>query len=190
MPCDVPVKNSSWIPRRTFGWCLPCPCTSPCVSACFLQREKHKLNPNRNQQINVRKVRTRKEEWERRKMGIEFMSDGKTLEQAGSTKEDRVPRGFVVLLSWIARLGLPTASAVMRRRSPLLTLCPVTRPGARCLLLTPCAAVTFTSPCAPSPGPRWRFSELCQLIHGLFLPSFTRSCAKKKAFPYSPTFFL
>lgn len=87
---------------------------SPCVSACFLQREKHKLNPNRNQQINVRKVRTRKEEWERRKMGIEFMSDAKTLEQAGSTKEDRMPRGFVVLLSWIASLGLPTASAVMR----------------------------------------------------------------------------
>ncbi|XP_019507010.1 PREDICTED: wiskott-Aldrich syndrome protein family member 3 isoform X2 [Hipposideros armiger] len=57
------------------------------------KREKHKLNPNRNQQINVRKVRTRKEEWERRKMGIEFMSDAKTLEQAGSTKEDRTPRG-------------------------------------------------------------------------------------------------
>ncbi|XP_036600359.1 wiskott-Aldrich syndrome protein family member 3 isoform X1 [Trichosurus vulpecula] len=57
------------------------------------KREKHKLNPNRNQQINVRKVRTRKEEWERRKMGIEFMSDAKKLEQAGSMKEDRMPRG-------------------------------------------------------------------------------------------------
>ncbi|KAL0615210.1 Wiskott-Aldrich syndrome protein family member 3 [Plecturocebus cupreus] len=56
-------------------------------------REKHKLNPNRNQQVNVRKVRTRKEEWERRKMGIEFMSDAKKLEQAGSAKEDRVPSG-------------------------------------------------------------------------------------------------
>ncbi|XP_072467871.1 actin-binding protein WASF3 isoform X1 [Notamacropus eugenii] len=57
------------------------------------KREKHKLNPSRNQQINVRKVRTRKEEWERRKMGIEFMSDAKKLEQAGSMKEDRMPRG-------------------------------------------------------------------------------------------------
>ncbi|XP_058133017.1 actin-binding protein WASF3 isoform X2 [Dasypus novemcinctus] len=57
------------------------------------KREKHKLNPNRNQQINVRKVRTRKEEWERRKMGIEFMSDAKRLEQAGSAKEDRMPKG-------------------------------------------------------------------------------------------------
>ncbi|XP_010622124.1 wiskott-Aldrich syndrome protein family member 3 isoform X2 [Fukomys damarensis] len=57
------------------------------------KREKHKLNPNRNQQVHVRKVRTRKEEWERRKMGIEFMSDAKKLEQAGSTKEDRLPRG-------------------------------------------------------------------------------------------------
>ncbi|KAG3292770.1 actin-binding protein WASF3 isoform X2 [Ictidomys tridecemlineatus] len=57
------------------------------------KREKHKLNPNRNQQVHVRKVRTRKEEWERRKMGIEFMSDARKLEQAGSTKEDRMPRG-------------------------------------------------------------------------------------------------
>ncbi|XP_074159711.1 actin-binding protein WASF3 isoform X2 [Sminthopsis crassicaudata] len=57
------------------------------------KREKHKLNPNRNQQVNVRKVRTRKEEWERRKMGIEFMSDAKKLEQAGGLKEDKVPRG-------------------------------------------------------------------------------------------------
>lgn len=62
-----------------------------------LQREKHKLNPNRNQQINVRKVRTRKEEWERRKMGIEFMSDAKKMEQAGSLKEDKMPKGFVIL---------------------------------------------------------------------------------------------
>nr|KAF6371136.1 WASP family member 3 [Myotis myotis] len=57
------------------------------------KREKHKLSPTRSQQIHVRKVRTRKEEWERRKMGIEFMSDARTLEQAGSTKEDRAPRG-------------------------------------------------------------------------------------------------
>ncbi|CAO2630818.1 Actin-binding protein WASF3 [Lemmus lemmus] len=54
------------------------------------KREKHKLNPNRNQQVYVRKVRTRREEWERRKMGIEFMSDAKRLDQAGSVKEDRV----------------------------------------------------------------------------------------------------
>lgn len=64
-----------------------------------LQREKHKLSPNRNQQVYVRKVRTRREEWERRKMGIEFMSDAKRLDQAGSAKEDRRPRGFVILLS-------------------------------------------------------------------------------------------
>ncbi|EGV93380.1 Wiskott-Aldrich syndrome protein family member 3 [Cricetulus griseus] len=65
------------------------------------KREKHKLNPNRSQQVYVRKVRTRREEWERRKMGIEFMSDAKKLDQAGSAKEDRKPRGFVILLSWI-----------------------------------------------------------------------------------------
>ncbi|OXB55554.1 hypothetical protein ASZ78_006785 [Callipepla squamata] len=59
----------------------------------FYKREKHKLNPNRNQQVNVRKVRTRKEEWERRKMGIEFMSDAKKMEQAGSMKEDKMPKG-------------------------------------------------------------------------------------------------
>ncbi|XP_039111246.1 wiskott-Aldrich syndrome protein family member 3 isoform X2 [Hyaena hyaena] len=57
------------------------------------KREKHKLNPNRNQQINVRKVRTRREEWERRKMGIEFMSDAKEQARAGSPAEDRAPRG-------------------------------------------------------------------------------------------------
>jgi hypothetical protein len=60
----------------------------------------------------VRKVRTRKEEWERRKMGIEFMSDAKKLEQAGSTKEDRMSRGFVILLSLIPSPRLPTASAL------------------------------------------------------------------------------
>lgn len=68
------------------------------VSACFLQRERHKLSPPRSQQISVRKVRTRREEWERRKMGIEFMSDARTLEQAGSMRQDRTPGGFVVLL--------------------------------------------------------------------------------------------
>ncbi|XP_012633985.2 actin-binding protein WASF3 isoform X2 [Microcebus murinus] len=57
------------------------------------KRERHKLNPNRNQQVNVRKVRTRREEWERRKMGIEFMSDAKSLEQAGSAREDGTPAG-------------------------------------------------------------------------------------------------
>ncbi|KAJ8785652.1 hypothetical protein J1605_007249 [Eschrichtius robustus] len=64
-----------------------------CVFASFLQRERHKLNPNRNQQISVRKVRTRREEWERRKMGIEFMSDARKLQQAGSSGDDRTPRG-------------------------------------------------------------------------------------------------
>ncbi|XP_053162545.1 actin-binding protein WASF3 isoform X2 [Hemicordylus capensis] len=57
------------------------------------KREKHKLNPSRHQQINVRKVRTRREEWERRKMGIEFISDTKKQEQAGSTKEAKMPKG-------------------------------------------------------------------------------------------------
>ena len=40
-------------------------------------------------------------------MGIEFMSDARTLEQAGSTKEDRTPRGFVILLSGLPALGCP-----------------------------------------------------------------------------------
>ncbi|XP_064412886.1 actin-binding protein WASF3 isoform X2 [Latimeria chalumnae] len=57
------------------------------------KREKHKLNPNRNQHVNVRKVRTRKEEWERMKMGIEFMGDAKKLEQAGSMNKDKMPEG-------------------------------------------------------------------------------------------------
>lgn len=30
-------------------------------------------------------------------MGIEFMSDAKKMEQAGSIKEDKMPKGFVVL---------------------------------------------------------------------------------------------
>ncbi|XP_062983885.1 actin-binding protein WASF3 isoform X1 [Elgaria multicarinata webbii] len=57
------------------------------------KREKHKLNPSQHQQINVRKVRTRREEWERRKMGIEFISDIKKQEQAGNTKEASLPKG-------------------------------------------------------------------------------------------------
>nr|XP_010949860.1 PREDICTED: LOW QUALITY PROTEIN: wiskott-Aldrich syndrome protein family member 3 [Camelus bactrianus] len=57
------------------------------------KRERHKLNPNRAQQVNVRKVRTRREEWERRKMGIEFISDAKTPPQAGSAGQDGTPRG-------------------------------------------------------------------------------------------------
>lgn len=57
------------------------------------KRERLKLSPTRNQQVYVRKVRTRREEWERRKMGIEFMSDAKRLDQAGSAKEDARPRG-------------------------------------------------------------------------------------------------
>ncbi|XP_060090746.1 actin-binding protein WASF3 isoform X2 [Heteronotia binoei] len=57
------------------------------------KRERHKLNPSRHQQINVRKVRTRREEWERRKMGIEFISDSKKQEQAGRTKEAKMPKG-------------------------------------------------------------------------------------------------
>lgn len=31
-------------------------------------------------------------------MGIEFMSDAKKMEQAGSMKEDKMPKGFVILL--------------------------------------------------------------------------------------------
>nr|XP_020758640.1 wiskott-Aldrich syndrome protein family member 3 [Odocoileus virginianus texanus] len=57
------------------------------------KRERHKMNPNRSQQISVRKVRTRREEWERRKMGIEFMSDARRLQQAGGAAERRTPAG-------------------------------------------------------------------------------------------------
>ncbi|XP_069747588.1 wiskott-Aldrich syndrome protein family member 3b isoform X2 [Narcine bancroftii] len=57
------------------------------------KREKHKLNSNRNHQVNVRKVRTRKEEWERMKMGKEFMTDEKELEQAEVMKEEKMPKG-------------------------------------------------------------------------------------------------
>ncbi|KAG8136860.1 hypothetical protein E2320_005405, partial [Naja naja] len=56
-------------------------------------RERHKLNSSRHHQVNVRKVRTRKEEWERKKMGIEFISDIQTQEQAGGTKESQMPKG-------------------------------------------------------------------------------------------------
>ncbi|XP_058042018.1 actin-binding protein WASF3 isoform X2 [Ahaetulla prasina] len=58
------------------------------------KRERHKLNPSRHHQVNVRKVRTRKEEWERKKMGIEFISDIQKQEQAGGTKESQMPKGF------------------------------------------------------------------------------------------------
>ncbi|XP_051882092.1 actin-binding protein WASF3-like isoform X2 [Pristis pectinata] len=57
------------------------------------KREKHKLNSNRNHQVNVRKVRTRKEEWERMKMGKEFMTDAKEMEQAEVMKEEKMPKG-------------------------------------------------------------------------------------------------
>lgn len=57
------------------------------------KRERHKLNSNRNHQVNVRKVRTRKEEWERMKMGKEFMTDAKELEQAEIMKEEKMLRG-------------------------------------------------------------------------------------------------
>ncbi|XP_048388324.1 actin-binding protein WASF3-like isoform X2 [Stegostoma tigrinum] len=50
------------------------------------KREKHKLNSNRNHQVNVRKVRTRKEEWERMKMGKEFMTDAKEPEGMNEEK--------------------------------------------------------------------------------------------------------
>lgn len=40
-------------------------------------------------------------------MGVEFMSDAKTMEQAGSAREGRTPRGFVLSLSWIARPRSP-----------------------------------------------------------------------------------
>lgn len=109
----------------------------PCVSACFLQREKHKLSPTRSQQIHVRKVRTRKEEWERRKMGIEFMSDARTLEQAGSTKEDRAPRGFVILLSALPPVGcLPCFGHRERMCSPPTDHVSCNRAGSTCPLLT------------------------------------------------------
>lgn len=74
--------------------------------ASSLQRERNKLNPNRSQQISVRKVRTRREEWERRKMGIEFMSDARKLQQAGGAAEHRTPAGFVLPL---APVPAPTA---------------------------------------------------------------------------------
>uniref|UniRef100_A0A8C5WV32 Wiskott-Aldrich syndrome protein family member n=1 Tax=Laticauda laticaudata TaxID=8630 RepID=A0A8C5WV32_LATLA len=57
------------------------------------KRERHKLNSSRHHQVNVRKVRTRKEEWERKKMGIEFISDIQTQEQAGGIKESQMPKG-------------------------------------------------------------------------------------------------
>ncbi|XP_012863372.1 wiskott-Aldrich syndrome protein family member 3 isoform X2 [Echinops telfairi] len=58
------------------------------------KREKHKLSPHRTQQLSVRKVRTRREEWARRKMGVEFMSDApRAPAQAGRPREDTVPRG-------------------------------------------------------------------------------------------------
>ncbi|KYO27429.1 wiskott-Aldrich syndrome protein family member 3 isoform B [Alligator mississippiensis] len=79
--------------RSVYNKALCYTIVEPFRDAEYPQREKHKLNPNRNQQINVRKVRTRKEEWERRKMGIEFMSDAKKLEKAGSMKEDKMPKG-------------------------------------------------------------------------------------------------
>lgn len=63
----------------------------------MIQRERHKLNSSRHHQVNVRKVRTRKEEWERKKMGIEFISDIQKQEQAGGTKESQMPKGFVFL---------------------------------------------------------------------------------------------
>lgn len=47
-------------------------------------------------------------------MGIEFMSDARKLEQAGSTTEDRVPSGFVVLLSLGSQTQAAPASAAMR----------------------------------------------------------------------------
>ncbi|XP_078258533.1 wiskott-Aldrich syndrome protein family member 3b isoform X2 [Rhinoraja longicauda] len=57
------------------------------------KRERHKLNSNRNHQVNVRKARTRKEEWERMKMGKEFMTDAKELEQAEIMKEEKMLKG-------------------------------------------------------------------------------------------------
>lgn len=87
-----------------------------------LQREKLKLNPSRNQQVYVRKVRTRREEWERRKMGIEFMSDAKRLDQAGGAKEDGRLRGCVILLSWIPSPKSSPASATWEDVQPPMTI--------------------------------------------------------------------
>lgn len=48
-------------------------------------------------------------------MGIEFMSDAKKLEKAGSMKEDKMPKGFVIffaqspgflLLTWLPVLKI------------------------------------------------------------------------------------
>ncbi|XP_039212517.1 wiskott-Aldrich syndrome protein family member 3 isoform X2 [Crotalus tigris] len=57
------------------------------------QKRIHKLNSSRHQQVNMRKVRSRREEWERKKMGTEFISDIKKQEQSGGTKESQMPKG-------------------------------------------------------------------------------------------------
>lgn len=59
----------------------------------------------------MRKVRTRKDEWERKKMGVEFMSDARTPE------EDAAPRGFVRLLSQSPASGRPSRCSCCRRMS-------------------------------------------------------------------------
>ncbi|XP_068786295.1 actin-binding protein WASF3 isoform X3 [Struthio camelus] len=130
------------------------------------KREKHKLNPNRNQQINVRKVRTRKEEWERRKMGIEFMSDAKKMEQAGSMKEDKMPKGMLPaqMVDYYNPTGPPPPppppmipSAQTAFVSPLQVPLPASHSG---LVTGPTYAATHPPPSSglvvtapPPPGP-------------------------------------
>lgn len=60
-------------------------------------------------------------------MGIEFMSDAKRLDQAGSAKEDRRPRGFVTipLFSWIPAPGQACFSILGGCAAS--TNCPVTQ---------------------------------------------------------------
>lgn len=150
--------------RWELGWCLPCPAPPhpQCVFACFLQRERHKLTPHRSQQIHVRRVRTRREEWERRKMGIEFMSDAKELVPAGGATEDTVPRGFVALLSRTPASACPPCFGCPdRSRSPFSdSVRPGSWPVARAIdaplsLLIPvaCVAATLMRPCTLWGGP-------------------------------------
>lgn len=153
-----------------------CPLRPPrphaCVSACLLQREKHKLNPSRAPQISVRKVRTRKDEWERRKMGIEFMSDARTPAPAGGPEEDAAPRGFVVLLSPWPASGRPPRFA---RGRPALCWPRGLQPGPGAGLSPTNATHRAVRPCVPGPGarsagPSWAPCPLSTNTRSPFLP--------------------
>lgn len=60
-------------------------------------------------------------------MGIEFMSDARKLQQAGSSGDDRTPRGFVAPLVLGSQPQQPPASASREDVPPVLTTRPVTR---------------------------------------------------------------